>query len=276
MKTAIVTDSVSDIPSTLVNDYKICVIPAVLVIDGQSYDDGEELSREEFYKKLPFMTNPPTTAAPPSGKFLQCYEELQKSGVDHILSIHASGKLSGIINSAQAAAYQFGNQVKILDSGQVSLGLGFQVIEAARAALDELPLDQIIARVEDVRRRLRVVALLDTLEYLKRSGRVSWTRATLGSLLQIKPLIELSDGEVHRLGEARTRKKGIDRLVRFLLDSAPLNQLALVHTDAKQDAVNLLEKTKFSTDEEPLIVHVTTVIGSHVGPKGLGFIAIKK
>lgn len=276
MKTALVTDSTSDIPLTLANLYDVCIVPAVLVIDGKSYDDGEEISREEFYERLPAMITPPTTAAPPSGKFQQCYEKLLKNEADQILSIHASGKLSGIINSAQAAAYQYGDRVRILDSGQVSLGLGFQVIVAAQAALNDLPLEQIITKVKNTRHCIRVVALLDTLEYLKRSGRVSWTRAALGSLLQIKPIIELSNGEVYRLGEARTRKKGIERLTKFLLDSVPISHLALVHTNAEQDAINLLDAIQLKLDAEPLIVHATTVIGTHVGPKGLGFIVIKK
>jgi DegV family protein with EDD domain len=275
MKIAIVTDSTADLPTDLAEEYKIRVIPAILVIDGKSYEDGEDISRLEFYEKLPAMVQSPTTAAPASGKFHQCYEQLIQSGVEKIISIHVSAKLSGMINSAQAAAQHFLDKVKIVDSGQVTLGLGFQALEAARAATQGDPLDQILTRIKNIQRRVRLVALLDTLEYMRRSGRVSWARASLGSLLQIKPLVELSDGVVYRLGEVRTRKKGIERLFKLLLETGPYEQLALLHTNAEEDAVNLADVIP-NFDHTPLIVNVTTVIGTHVGPNGLGFVAIKK
>lgn len=275
MKIGIVTDSTSDIPSDLAVEHNICVIPAILVIDGKSYEDGEDISRREFYKQLPTMAQSPTTAAPASGKFQQCYEQLFQNGVDKIISIHVSGKLSGIINSAQAAARHFNNRIEIIDSGQVTLGLGFQALEAANAAMQGKPVDEIIAIIKNMQKKVRVVALLDTLEYLRRSGRVSWARASLGSLLQIKPLIELSDGVVYRLGEARTRKKGITRLFNLLKETAPFEHLALLHTNAEADAVNIVDDIP-SIDHTPLIVNVTSVIGTHVGPNGLGFVAIRK
>lgn len=274
MKIAIVTDSTADIPIDLANKYNISVIPAILVIDGKSYEDGEDISRMEFYEKLPSMAQSPTTAAPSSGTFQKCYDQLFQCGVEKIVSIHVSGKLSGIINSAQAAAQHFNGRVEILDSGQVTLGMGFQVLEAARTALQGDPFDMIMARVRNIQQKVRLVALLDTLEYLKRSGRVSWARASLGSLFQIKPLIELTNGVVFRLGEARTRKKGIERLLNILLETAPFDHLALLHTNAEEDARHLVENLP-DFDRTPLIVNVTTVIGTHVGPNGLGFVAIK-
>lgn len=275
MKIAIVTDSTADIPVELANDFNICVIPAILVIDDKSYEDGGDISRGEFYEKLPNMSQSPTTAAPSSGKFQQCYDQLIQSGVEKIISIHVSAKLSGIINSAQAAAQHFGDRVQIIDSGLVTLGLGFQVLEAARAAIQGDSINQIFTRIINIQSKVRLVALLDTLEYLRRSGRVSWARASLGSLLQIKPLIELKDGVVYRLGEARTRRKGVDRLLTLLQETTPYEHLALLHTNAEEDAMNLID---FIPDLslKPLIVNVTTVIGTHVGPNGLGFVVIKK
>jgi DegV family protein with EDD domain len=275
MKIAIVTDSTADIPADLIDEYKICVIPAILVIDGKSYEDGAGISRVEFYERLPEMDSFTSTAAPSIGKFQQCYDQLIQSGVEKIISIHVSAKLSGIINSAQAAAQQFDDRVKIIDSGQVTLGMGFQVLEAAKSALKGDPLDHIIARIKDIQGRVRVVALLDTLEYMRRSGRVSWARASIGSLLQIKPLVELTDGVVYRLGEVRTRKKGIDHFLKLLKETAPYEQLALLHTNAEEDAVHLAGIIP-NLDHIPLIVNVTTIIGTHVGPNGLGFVAIRK
>jgi DegV family protein with EDD domain len=275
MKIAIVTDSTADLPADLANEYKVCVIPAILIIGDKSYEDGEDISRLEFYEKLPTMAKSPTTAAPSSGKFHQCYDQLIKNGAEKIISIHVSGKLSGIINSAQAAAHPFEDKVKIIDSGQVTLGLGFQVIEAARAALEGNQIDQILDRVMNIRQRVRLVALLDTLEYLRRSGRVSWARANLGSLLQIKPLVELIDGVVYHQGEVRTRKKGIDRLLKLLSETEPYEQIAILHTNAEEDALHLADVLLPKLDNSPLIVNVTTVIGTHVGPNGLGFVVLK-
>jgi DegV family protein with EDD domain len=275
MKIAIVTDSTADLPADIVNEYQISVIPAILIIDGKSYEDGGDLSREEFYENLPGMRQFPSTAAPSSGSFQQCYDQLIQSGVERIISIHVSGKLSGIVNSAQAAAQRYGDVVKIIDSGQVTLGLGFQVLEAARAVLQNESVENIISRVEDVRRRIKLVALLDTLEYVRRSGRVSWARASLSTLLQIKPLIELTDGEIFRLGEARTRKKGIARLLEHLLSTAPYEELAILHTNAESDAIDLAHEVRSKFIRNPLIVNVTTVIGTHVGTNGLGFVAVR-
>jgi DegV family protein with EDD domain len=119
------------------------------------------------------------------------------------------------------------------------------------------------------------VALLDTLEYVRRSGRVSWARASLSTLLQIKPLIELTDGEIFRLGEARTRKKGIARLLEHLLSTAPYEELAILHTNAESDAIDLAHEVRSKFIRDPLIVNVTTVIGTHVGTNGLGFVAVR-
>jgi DegV family protein with EDD domain len=263
------------LPAHLANEYNISVIPAILIIDGKSYEDGGDISRQEFYEKLPKMDRSPSTAAPSSGRFQECYERLINSGADKIISIHVSGKLSGILNSAQAAAQSFGDIVKIIDSGQVTMGLGYQVLEAAQAALQNVSVEAILNRVESIRRRVKLVALLDTLEYVRRSGRVSWTRASISSLLQIKPLLGVTDGEVHRLGEVRTRTKGINRLLEYFVETAPYEQLTILHTNAEPDAENIVNEVLPYIPFSPLIVNVTTVIGTHVGPNGLGFVGIR-
>src|SRR5512139_1153869 len=131
MKLGIVTDSTSDIPAYLVEQYELEVIPSLVVIDGQQYTDGIGITREEFYKRLPSLQTPPTTAAPSIGEFATRYDSLLGRGCVHILSIHAASKLTTIINSAHQAANDFPNQVTCVDSTSLSLGLGFQVIAAA-------------------------------------------------------------------------------------------------------------------------------------------------
>jgi len=275
MSIAIVTDSTSDIPQYLVEQYHIEIVPNVMVIDGQSLVDGEGITREEFYRRLPEMKNPPTTATSSSGVYQKLYERLFQQGASHILSIHASSLLSGIYNAASIAAQAFNQKISVIDGEQLTLGLGFQVLAAAEAVADGLRLEEIIEIIGDVRRRVKVIAMLDTLEYVRRSGRVSWARARLGNLLRIKPFIEVNGGRVLSLGEARTRRKGIERLSKMLRELEPLDRLAVLHTNAEEDARAFL--ASFSeVPSQPLIVNVNTIIGTHVGPNGLGFAVVTR
>jgi len=274
MKIGFVTDSTSDIPGDLANQYGIQVIPALVNINGKSYTDGVEISREEFYIHLPQLKPPPMTSSPSVGAFQQCYEKLFRAGVDYVVSIHPPNELSGIFNAARLAGQEFGQRVKVLDSGQLSLGLGFQVILAAETAARGAILEEVLAGVESVRKRVRLAALLDSIEYIHRSGRVSWAVAMIGGMLRLKPLIELRYGLVHRLGQARTRLQGIERLVETLNSWGPLERLAVLHTNAESTAYQLLEDVKAKVKIPPLLINVTTAIGTHVGPNGLGFVAV--
>jgi len=274
MPVAIVTDSTCDIPAALAEQRDIHIIPNIVVIDGQELEDRKDISRQEFYERLPDMKRPPTTATASSGAYQELYEKLLNQGFEYILSIHASSQLSGICNAANAAAQGLGKRVRVIDSQNVTLGLGFQVLAAAKLAASGSSLEVIMKMLEDMRPRARVVAMLDTLEYLRRSGRVSWARARLGNLLRIKPFVEVKSGGVVSLGETRTRRKGIERLHEFLNAQGTLEQLAILHTNAEQDARQFLAELHFELPAMPLIVNVTTVIGTHVGPNGLGFAAV--
>jgi DegV family protein with EDD domain len=276
MKTAIVTDSTCDIPMDLVERLSIYVVPNILIIDGKSIADDPSFSRQEFYARLPTMGSLPTTATASSGTYLAMYEGLFQQGYEQILSLHVSRSLSGIFNAASVAAQSFSGRVFVIDSQQVSLGLGFQVLAAAEAARRGLGIDSITEQINNIRRRLRLIAMLDTLDYVRRSGRVSWARASLGSFLNLKPFIEVKDGKVYRVGEARTRNKGIARLVEMLGSLGPLDQLAILHTNAESDASQLLESMRPQVATHPLLVNVTTVIGTHVGPNGLGFVSVTR
>jgi DegV family protein with EDD domain len=274
MKIGFVTDSTSDVPVDLAKQYGIQVIPALININGKSYMDGVEISREEFYTRLPHLKPPPMTSSPSVGAFQQCYEKLFRAGVDFVVSIHPPNELSGIFNAARLAGQEFGQRVKVLDSGQVSLGLGFQVILAAEATARGAILEEVLAGVESVRKRVRLAALLDSIEYIHRSGRVSWAVAMIGGMLHLQPLIELRYGLVHRLGQARTRLQGIERLVETLNSWGPLERLAVLHTNAESAALQLLGDVKAKVTIPPLLINVTTAIGTHVGPNGLGFVAV--
>jgi len=275
-KFAIVTDSTADIPEDLLNQFSIFVVPNIIILDGKSLEDGIDISREKFYQQLPEMARLPTTSTASTGTFTQCYQNLIQAGVEKIISIHAASNLSGIVNAASLAAQTFGARVHVVDSQTLTLGLGFQVLAAAEAIAREEPFESILDAVESVRKRVRIVAMLDTLEYIRRSGRVSWARARIGGLLRVKPFIGLQNGQVLRLGEARTRKKGIERLYKFLSDLGPIERLAVLHTNAEGEARQMLSDFIDQVSSKPLLVYVTTVIGTHVGPDGLGFAAVIK
>ena len=279
MKLGIVTDSTCDLPQFLIEQHELEVVPCLLVMEGKEYVDGKDITREEFYKQLPLLKTPPTTAAPSIGDFTACYDSLlTKSGCDHILSLHAAGALTSILAAAGQAAAEFPERVTCLDSASLSLGLGFQVLAAAEAA--ELGLQAALDAITSTKRRLHVSAALDTMEYMKRSGRVPAAVAMLGGLLSIKPLIELTNGEVKAIAAVRTTSQANARMTKFLLEGGPLERLAILHTGAEARAREflneLMQEASQSVPRDLLIVNVTTVIGTHVGPNGLGFAAVRK
>lgn len=280
MKIGIVTDSTSDLPAYLIEQHEIQVVPSILVLEGKEYADGIGITREEFYNRLPSLhaSRAPTTAAPSIGDFTTPYETLFSQGCDHIISIHPASQLTTIVNVARQAAQEFSDKVTCIDSGSLSLGLGFQVVAAAEEA--ELGLKSALDAIESTRKRLQVSAALDTMEYLKRSGRVPGAVAALGGMLSIKPMIELIDGEVRAIGAVRTTKQADARILKFLLARGELQRLAILHTNAEPRAKELLNELmqngRMSIPRDIIFVNVTPVIGTHVGPNGLGFAAVRK
>ena len=274
MKIALVTDSTCDIPRDLVAAHQIHVVPNILIIDGKSFEDDENYSRRDFYLQLPEMVSFPTTSTASIGTYQALYEQILAGGYDQVLSIHCSKELSGIFNAASTAANALQGKVVVEDSRQLSLGLGFQVLEAAGAISGGASLDSVLDYLNTARKRIRVVAMLDTLEFIHRSGRVSWARARLGGMLKMKPFLDVIDGNVFSMGQVRTRRKGISRLLELMQNPTPMKRFAVLHTNAEQDAHEILEQFAPDIPTEPLVVNVTTAIGAHVGPQGLGFAAL--
>jgi len=277
MKLGIVTDSTCDLPGNLIEEHGIEVVPCILILDGEEYADGEGMSRDEFYRRLPGFKRAPTTAAPSMGEFAKRYDKLLDGGCDHVLSIHAAGPLTSILDTAQQAAREFAGRVMALDSRSLTLGVGFQVLAAAEAA--EEGLEAALRAVESTRRRVNVFAALDTLEYVRRSGRAPAAITTLGTLLSVKPLIELTEAQVKVVGLVRTTKQANERMLGFMRQRGKLERLAILHTSAEGRAREFLQNVMMemnrSMPHEILLVNVTTVIGTHVGPNGLGFAAVR-
>lgn len=278
MKLAIVTDSTADISEQEAQENEISIIPAILVIDEKEFEDGRGMSREDFYDQLSSFNTPPTTAAPSIGMFTDIYAKLLNKNFDHIISIHVASTLSSMHDAAKLAAKGFDKAVTVINSGQLSMGLGFQVIAAARAAgkttVNE-NITPVLEAIESVQRRIKVIAMLNTMEQLKRSGRVSWMQAGLGAILQLKLFIELKEGTVLRLGEARTRAKGLARLAEMLKALGPLEQLSILHSNSPEDAKALAKQFPLPSGQLPSIRNVTTIIGTHVGVNAVGFAAVQ-
>ena len=276
MATAIVTDSTSDIPAYLRDELSIFQIPVDLTLGDKTYQDGFDLSRNDFYTRLPTLKKLPTTAAPSSGRFQRLYEQIFDEGYTNIISIHAASALSGIYNAARLASEEFKEIIKVVDSEQLSLGLGFQAIHAAKLVQQKVPLNEVLSAIQSVKDRVIVYALLDTFEYIHRSGRVSWAKARLGSLLNIKPIVELKEGQVLNRGLARARSKGIQYLGEAIRKLGTLEYLSVMHTNALETGKRFIEEFSPPEIPEPLLVNVTTIIGTHVGPNGIGFAAVVK
>jgi DegV family protein with EDD domain len=282
MRLGIVTDSTCDLPQSLVEQQGIEVVPCILILDGKEYADGEGISRVEFYKRLPDLRRAPTTAAPSIGEFAGRYQKLLDSGCDHVISIHAAGPLTSILGTAQQAAKEFAGRVTTVDSLSLSLGLGFQVLAAAEAAAEaaEEGLEAALRAIESTRMRLHVFAALDTMEYVRRSGRVPAAITMVGGMLSIKPVIELTEGRVKTIGAVRTTGRANERMLNFMRQGGKLERLAILHTAAEQRALEFLRKVMMEMNRpmprDILLVNVTTVIGTHVGPNGLGFAAVRE
>ncbi|HEY3311822.1 MAG TPA: DegV family protein [Anaerolineales bacterium] len=277
MNIRIVTDSTCDLPADVVDQYGITVIPLSINVGDKSFLDGVDLSREEFYTRLPSFNPHPKTAAPGPEVFTQAYNRLADEGALAILSIHISETLSTTVNSARTAAEQFTRiPVLVLDSSQLSLGMGFLVEKAAQLAHAGKSLDEILSAVKESMPRTYVFAALNTLEYLRRSGRMNFVLATFGELLQLKPLLHMNMGlaTAHR---TRTRSKAMSHLLSWLKEYAPYEKLAIVHAGAEQEARALFHQAKsFLPGIEISINQITPVLGAHLGIGALGFACISK
>lgn len=278
MNIKIVTDSTCDLPEAIIKAYDITVLPLYINIGDQSYLDGIELTREQFYEQLPGYHTSPTTSAPGTGTFVKAYERLAKEGAEEILSIHIAQSLSGVINAATPAVESTDAiPVTIFDSGQITLGTGLLVMAAAKAALDGASMQEILTMLKDLGSRTHAFAALDTLEFLRRSGRVSTIQSKLGALLSVKPLLTMHDGQIG-FDKVRTTTGSIQWLIDRVTALGPLEECALVHTHTPEKLEALRQRAQhlFPTDEEPLIAEVTPVIGAHVGPGAVGFACIAK
>lgn len=271
----LVTDSTADIPEHLATELGISVIHDYINFGLESLRDKVDISRNEFYLRLLSDSELPTTASPSVGEFEAVYRQAGAPETA-LVSLHPPAHFSALYNTAYLAAQSFPEgRVTVLDTGQLTMGMGWLVITAARAAQAGASVAEIVELVTALKPQARVLAALDTFEFLRRSGRVSWAQALVGTLLRVKPMIEVRDGQVLPLDRVRTSRRAMDRLVELTKALGPLTSLAILHTNRPEGADELRHRLAHLRLADPILtVDVTPVIGVHVGPGGLGIAAV--
>jgi DegV family protein with EDD domain len=271
-RVAVVTDSTADLPPDIASSLGITVVPLNLHFGTETYRDGIDLSADEFYRRLSTTSVMPTTSQPSIGTFEQTFEGLARDH-DGIISLHISSKLSGTYNSAAVAcqAVKESCPIEVIDSGLASMSLGFVAIAAARAAQAGQSLTEIHQLVT---RRIPNVGLLfmvETMEFLRRGGRIGRAQALIGGILSIKPLLTLEDGIVCPVEKVRTRSRATERLVEYVERNPRLEGLAIMHSTTPDDVDSLVTRFEPMIARENIIIgKYGPVLGAHLGPGALG------
>lgn len=270
----VVTDSTADIPPDLAAELGISVIPCQVTFGETTYLDGVDLSAEDFYEMLAGSPDLPRTSQPPVQAFVETYGRLlEQEDCQAIFSIHLAGTLSGTLNAAWAARQALADpsRVQIIDSGQLSMGVGWLVIQAAQAARLGATGAGVAEAIRSAQPRLRTVAMIDTLENLYKGGRIRLFTAALGTALQIKPLVTLEGGEITVWSRVRSRSKAFSALVDRIETMGPFEELAVLHSGAP-DLVQALTQhlRKKRPGKEMLVLPAGAAIVSHLGLGAVG------
>lgn len=277
MRIRLVADSTCDVPETLVSRYNIRKLPAYIQFGLESFkDDGVSITKEDFYQRLRTSTITPTTAAFPPGEAKIIYEELLQEA-DHVISFHLSSNFSGIFSSALVAAKAVApEKITVVDTGVVSMAAGWIVIMAAEMVEQGADLQTILEEVESAKKRATLWAAPETLDFLRRSGRINWLVAGMGNLLQIKPLVIVKDGTISQDGRVRTFKNALKELVAKARHEAPLERLAILHLDNPELAQQMEHELKDIAPPHILTLWASSAIAIHFGPGGLGVATLRK
>lgn len=268
MTVRIVTDSACDLSPEETDRLGIEVVPLSIRFGSDEFQDRTELSAEGFYDLMATREEFPETAAPSPGAFETAFRRQAESGADEIVCINLSSQLSATMAAAENAARAIADElpVRVVDSKSITAGLGTQVMLAAERAADGASADEVVALVEDLRERTRVLGCLDTLENLKKGGRIGGAQAMFGSLLSIKPMIDISTGVVEEEAKHRTRKKSLEALRDRVRAAPKVEHLAVMHGMAPDIGVIL----ELLDQEEFRVGHIGAVIGTHGGPRVIG------
>lgn len=274
------TDSSCDLPSRLLTRFKIAVVPLLVHFGDESYVDGE-LSAEAFWRKTEETGSVPQTSRPSVKAFEDVFESLVGRG-KQIICITLTGKHTSTIESAYLAAQKFGEAVRVFDSHSLSLGMGFQVLEAARASELGRSMEEILALLEGVRSRVHALVVLDTLDYVRRGGRADALVAVISRMsrmLNVKPIVNFVEGRVQLLGVSRSFRRGVERVLSTVEGLGPLEHLAVMHTRNVMEAEELADRLAalLSFPRGDILVGETgSVVASHAGAGAVGVFAVSE
>lgn len=274
MTVHIVTDSTSDIPKAVADELHITVVPLTIAFGTQSYRDGIDLNADDFYARLPHEKDLPTTSQPPPALFQHAYEHLITQG--DVVSVHLSHKFSGTVEAARRVALETApDKITVVDSGSASMGLGLCAISAARAAQSGADRAECAAAAEAVARRLHIAVAFETLEYLRRGGRIGRAKAFVGGLLRLKPILTVKDGEAFPVTRVRSRAKAIEELFALCTKHANVSDIVVLHTTTPSDAADLARRAREAVPGAMVYEgRFGPVLGVHGGPGMLGICVV--
>ncbi len=270
MGVRVMTDSTVDLPPEQADALGIVVVPLTVFFGDEAYLDGVELDNAGFYRKLASSKDLPRTSQPSPASFQEAFTRLIDEGADAILSVHLSSKLSGTYQSACTARDTLPDDVKripieIIDSKSISVGMSRAILLAAQEARDGLGLEEIRAHVLDQLARTRILAVLDTLEYVRRGGRIGGARAMLGNMLSVKPIVSLRDGEVVPVEQPRTRSKAYARIAQLLSEAGKIEHVSIAEA-SEEVGQQLAQAVKAVYSGDLPIYHLGAALGTHTGP----------
>lgn len=277
MTVRIVTDSTADLAPKQAQELGIEIVPLTVFFGDQAYRDGVDLDNERFYELLRTSKVMPRTSQPAIADFEETYRRIFAEGADAILSVHISAALSGTFNAASLAAEtvraETGKRIEVIDSRLTSAAMALPLVATARAAQEGKSLDELSSMIQERLSRIRLIAVLDTLEFLQRGGRIGRAQQLLGTLLNVKPLITLRDGVVVPLGKARTRAKAYEQVVEQVMKLGPLEELAVAESNAEVgEQLAIALKNVYSGPLEHY--RLGAVLGTHAGPGVVAAIAL--
>ena len=279
MTIRVVTDSTSDLPRDVADEFGIAVIAQKVIFGEQELRENIDISGDEFYRRVSSSPNLPTTSQASAGEFKDLYESVA-DGADGIVSIHVSAALSGTVDSARSGADQadIGCGVEVVDSKMASMGIGLIAIAAARVAQAGGDMQEVIDAAQNAVSRCETYVLLDTLEYLQKGGRIGKAQAMVATLLSIKPMIILREGIVDELGKERTHKKGVARLLRTTEEFGPLEDLSVNYTTTPDEALSFAAEMQHLLPEgkQPFTAQIGPAVGTYTGPKALGISLLRR
>ncbi len=277
----LVTDSTCDLPSALMEKYRIAVAPINIQFGTETYQEGVTIDQATFYRKIDELGIIPATSQPSAGQFAEIYRQLAREGAEAIISVHVTSRLSGTYQSAELAKDMVADEVAVypFDSLAGSAGLGYMMLEAARAIEAGRSVADILNMLEDMRARVNVFLSLADLRYAQMSGRVGRLQGALASLLNVKPMVALKDGWLDVVEKVRTRKKAIDRLLSLTEEAVGTSDpigLAVIHAEAPEEGQLLLERAKATFNcREAFIEDLAISLAVHFGPGTLGLVSYK-